>query len=518
LFEENGRNLLSLRFPQFLHINAQGVCQVEVVRQQETKGIMKIRIIVSYVPRYQKGHRWDFVPPVTGIHLAALTPREHEVQVVHEQVTAVPLDTWPDVVAISFFSGFARRAYEVADSYRKLGVKVIVGGPHASYWTEEALEHADAVVVGEAESVWEQVLHDAKRDSLQPVYQGKARELLNIPTPRYELLEPRFVVRRVMQATRGCPFSCHFCSVPDLNPGFRVRPVEDVIRDIATTSFAHRWQDKVVWFWDDNLLVKRAWAKELLRELRGLNKWWLTQASIDIVKDPELLDLMQQSGCIGIFLGIESLDDDSLKHIGKRQNKVGRYREAVQRLHERGICVMAGFISGFDEQNEASILDTAQGLNDLEFDVPFLSILTPFRGTPLYDQLLEKDRILCEKSWDHYNGYNVAFQPQQMSPNQLLQAHRSLWRKAFSPALVSQRLLRGARQLSPGGMMLSAAMNSFYGLKQITNNPPATASEIPGNIQHYRPTTSNLLTLKPRSSIEQLMPQTAPPSLAVAGK
>lgn len=443
---------------------------------------MKIRFVVSYVPRYKRGHGFQFVPPVTAIHLAALTPRHHSVEVVHEQVRASVVDDSPDVVAISFFSGFADRAYEIADKYRAIGVRVIAGGPHASYWTDEALTHFDAVVVGEAESVWPDVLADLERKTLRKIYRGEARELVNLPTPRYELLEKKFVVPRVIQATRGCPFTCSFCSVPDLNPGFRVRPVDDVVRDIASSHFPHYWQEKVAWFWDDNLLAKRAWAKNLLREMLGLDRWWLTQASIDIVKDEELLDLMERSGCIGIFLGIESLDDVDLKSVHKKQNHAAHYRDAIDKLHARGICVMAGFISGFDDQTPDAIERTADRLNAIGIDVPFLSILTPFRGTPLYDEHLRSNRILKDRDWANYSGYGVAFRPAKMSPAQLLASHRKLWNRAFCPGSVIERLSRGARYLRPGALMLSSAMNGFYGLKQVTGNEPS----VPANASHGR--------------------------------
>jgi radical SAM superfamily enzyme YgiQ (UPF0313 family) len=294
----------------------------------------------------------------------------------------------------------------------------------------------------------------------------------DMPTPRYDLLEPGFVVPRVLQATRGCPFTCSFCAVPDLNPGFRMRPIEDVVRDIAGTHFPLYFQEKVAWFWDDNLLASRRWAKTLLREMAGLGRWWLTQASIDIVKDTELLDLMEKSGCIGIFLGIESLDDGDLRSVRKKQNKAAEYRDAIDRLHGRGICVMAGFISGFDDQTEAVVTSTADRLQAIGVDVPFLSILTPFRGTPLYDEHLSAGRILEDRDWPHYSGYGVAFKPARMSPAQLLAAHRTLWNRAFHPRLVATRLARGARMLRPGAMMLSAAMNGFYGMKQLTGNEP----------------------------------------------
>ncbi len=437
---------------------------------------MKVRIIVCYASRYRRGHLVDFVPPVTGIHLAALTPPEHEVELFHEQVRPVPVDDAPDLVALSFFSGFARGAYALADRYRALGVPVVAGGPHVSYWIEEALEHVDAVVVGEAETVWSRVLADAQSGVMDKVYRGEPAPLVGLPTARYDLLEKSFVVPRVLQATRGCPFSCSFCSVPDLNPGFRVRPIDDVVRDIADSHFPLFWQEKIVWFWDDNLLVKRRWAKDLLRVMSGLDKWWLTQASIDIVKDRELLDLMEKSGCIGIFLGIESLDDVDLRSVGKRQNKAAEYKDAIARLHDQGICVMAGFISGFDDQTPETILATADRLNAIGVDVPFLSILTPFRGTRLYDEHLSSGRILAERDWPHYNGYNVAFQPARMSPDELLLAHRAMWKRAFGPKAVLERLAGAAGRLGRGGMMLAASMNGFYGLKRLTGNLPIDLS------------------------------------------
>lgn len=443
---------------------------------------MRIRIVVCYQPRYMRGHLLDFVPPVTGIHLAALTSTDHEVEVIHQQVRSVPVDRGADLVALSFFSGFARAAYALADRYRALGVTVVAGGPHASYWPEEALQHVDAVVTGEAEQAWPRLLRDFESGSLKQIYRGSPASMQGLPTPRYDLLERRFVVPRVLQATRGCPFSCSFCSVPGFNPGFRVRPVAEVIRDIQESTFPLWWQNKVVWFWDDNLLVRRSWAKQLLREMAGLDRWWLTQASIDIVNDKELLDLMQRSGCIGIFLGIESLDDRDLRSAGKRQNHPGKYQEAIAKLHDRGICVMAGFISGFDDQRPDTILATADRLNAIGVDVPFLSILTPFRGTPLYEQLLSEDRILKDRDWPHYNGYNVAFRPARMSPDQLLDAHRGLWRRAFSPRSVTERIARGRRQLRQGAMWLSLTMNGFYGLKRLTENFPAVAPLTSGEV------------------------------------
>lgn len=433
---------------------------------------MKIDIIIVYMQRYEKGHEFDFVPPITGIHLAALTPPQYEVRVIHQQVEPVNLDTDADLIALSFFSGFAPEAYRLAALFKQKGKIVVAGGPHVTFSPEETLRYTDAVVIGEAESVWAELLADAERGAMRPIYQGQPLPLNHIPTPRYDLLPDKFFVPRVIQATRGCPFTCSFCTVPSLNPGFRLRPVEEVIKDIQYNDFKYWWQRKVVWFWDDNLTANRKYIKELLRAMIPLKKWWLTQASMDIAKDEELLDLMQASGCIGVFFGIETFGQESLKEANKRQNKADHYRECIEALHARGIAVMAGFIAGFDGDTAASIEDMAHQLYDIGVDVPFLSVLTPYRGTPLYDKLEGEGRMLKNRGWEFYNGYNVTFQPQRMSAAELLQAHRTLWRTAFSLTYAAKRILRSSFRLRLGAIFLSLFMNGFYGLKKLRNNAP----------------------------------------------
>ncbi len=437
---------------------------------------MKIDIIVAYVQRYEFGHERDFVPPITGIHLAAITPIWHEVRVFHQQIDEIDFDSDADLIAISFFSGFAMAAYQLAIEFKKRGKVVVAGGPHVTYCQEEALGYFDAIVTGEAENVWPDLLLDVQRGRPQQVYTGTPCDMLDLPTPRYDLLPDRFFIKKVIQATRGCPFSCSFCTVPSLNPGFRLRPVKDVIRDASYDNFRHWWQRKVVWFWDDNLTIRRPYIRELLREMIPLKKWWLTQASMDIAKDPELLDLMKASGCIGVFLGIESFGVESLADANKKQNKIAQYKEAVGAIRKRGIAVMAGFIAGFDHDDEQSIVAMADQLMEIGVDVPFLSIMTPFRGTAVYTKLEEEGRILKERNWNFYNGYNVAFKPKQLSETRLLRAHRVLWKKSFSPIYSLKRIARGCFSLGLGAFLLSMFMNSFYCLKRLRGNYPIDMS------------------------------------------
>jgi radical SAM superfamily enzyme YgiQ (UPF0313 family) len=433
---------------------------------------MKIDIIIVYVQRYERGHEMDFVPPITGIHLAALTPEPHQVRVIHQQVQPINYDTDADLVALSFFSGFAREAYRLAKEFKARGKTVIAGGPHATFWPDEVLKHCDSVVIGEAESVWHEVVEYARRGDLKPRYEGIPQSLDGLPVPRYDLLPDRFVIKKVIQATRGCPFSCSFCTVPSINPGFRFRPVEDVLAAVQYDKFSHWWQRKVVWFWDDNLMAKRQYIKGLLRAMIPMKKWWLTQASMDIAKDEELLTLMHDSGCIGVFFGIETFSEEALKGAHKHQNRVQYYKECIEAVHRHGIAVMAGFIAGFDGDTPDDIENMARQLDEIGVDVPFLSVLTPYKGTPLYDQMVQENRMIEDRGWEFYNGYNVTFYPQKMTPDELLQAHRRLWMKAFSFRASTKRIVRSLRYLRPGAILLSVAMNGFYGMKCVRGNLP----------------------------------------------
>lgn len=435
---------------------------------------MKIDIIIAYEKRYLFGHEKDFVPSITGVHLAAITPQEHEVRVFHQQVDKIDFKTRAELICISFFSGFANAAYTLAKEFKRLNKTVIAGGPHVTYNKEESLEYFDSIILGESESIWEQVLLDFQNNNLQRIYKGVPTELKNIPTPRFDLLSDKFFLKKVIQATRGCPFSCSFCTVPSLNPGFRKRPVADVVKDASYDHFKYWWQRKIIWFWDDNLTIDRKYIFELLTELKKLNKWWLTQASLDIANDDSLLKLMKESGCIGVFVGIESFVEDSIGDANKKQNKIKGYKKAIEKIRGKGIAVMAGFIAGFDSDTKESIFQMSDKIREVNIDVPFLSIMTPFKGTAVYDDLVNSNRMIGERGWQFYNGYNVAFKPARMSADELLSAHRNLWKDVFSVGKTFRRVVKGAFKLSFGAFCLSLFMNAFYSTKRIRGNYPIT--------------------------------------------
>jgi radical SAM superfamily enzyme YgiQ (UPF0313 family) len=448
---------------------------------------MKIKIVNCWTSRYRRSDQ-HFVPSLTLAHLAALTPDGYEVTLHHEQVR--PVNVEQDVAdgvqlaALSFPTGFALHAYRLADEYRRQGIPVVMGGPHVTFLPDEASYHADAVVVGEAELLWAQVLDDFRRGHVRRVYQtNDVHDLAGLPMPRYDLIEPAFAVPHVVQATRGCPYRCKFCATATINPGFRTRPLDDVIRDIAAPHFRGWLQNKLVWFWDDNLTANRRYSKALLREMIPLNKWWLTQASLDLTDDDELLQLMHDSGCVGVFLGIETLDADALASVHKLHNLKGtpgratRYRQAIRKLHDHGITVMAGLIVGFDTDTAASVDSLLDQVRELEIDAPFLSVLTPYYGTQLYDEMLQSGRILLDRDWTYYSGYSVSYRPARMSAAELQEAHGRLWHALYAPGAALGRWLRGWATLRPGALVLSTALNGHYGLNRLTGNVPVRYRE-----------------------------------------
>jgi radical SAM superfamily enzyme YgiQ (UPF0313 family) len=449
------------------------------LRVKEDDMNRKIEIVVVYDDRYLSGHERAFVPPLTGMHLAALVGERAEVSLRHEKVRPLdPSRPSADVYFLSTGTGFAPRAYALADRLMSLGRTVVIGGPHATVFTEEALGHADAVVAGEAEGAIGELLADLGRSGLRRVYSSPPGPLDGLPPPRYDLLEPAYFIGRTVMATRGCPFGCSFCSTPRLSPGFRTRPVDEVIRDIESYSGRTWYQRRVVWFWDDNLTADKRYAKDLLFEMVPLGKLWVTQASIECTYDVRLLRLMADSGCMGVFLGIETLSRENLRAVAKGHNIPSRYEDAVRRLHDHGIAVMAGFLVGFDTETPDDVVSVADGLQRIGVDVPFLSILTPFGETPLRETL-EKQGLLLDRGWEFYNGYNVTYRPRRMSPLDLEHAHRALWARSFSARRVAGRIARGALRLAPRGLALSALMNGYYGMKNARGTGPLTPSPQP---------------------------------------
>jgi radical SAM superfamily enzyme YgiQ (UPF0313 family) len=354
--------------------------------------------------------------PLGLLVVAGLTPPEWEVTLIDENLDHPDYGRLPkpDLVGITAFTSQAPRAYEVAGMYRAMGVPVVMGGIHATFCQDEALEHADAVVTGEAESVWGQVLVDARRHALRRVYQGGISTMDAIPPARHDLLQGRYYFGSV-QTTRGCPLNCTFCSVTAFNGGtYRQRPVDDVIRELRLI------QEKVILFVDDNLIGTRkdhlAYSKDLFRTMirEGLTRPWICQATINFADDDELLELAARSGCQGVFIGFESPTVEGLMAVGKKFNlQNGRdLRRSVRRIQRRGMCVVGSFIMGIDTDRRGIGRMIARAAKEYGIDAANVLMLTPLPGTKLYAQMKREDRIESNdypQDWKYYTlTYPVA--------------------------------------------------------------------------------------------------------------
>ena len=306
---------------------------------------MNIKIINVWESQQEGKKKSSDVAPLTAAYLAALCPPEVNVTIHHEQIRPIDYNIDVDLVALTFLIANAYHAYEIADRFRNRGVGVIMGGYHASLLPEEALKHADAVVIGEAENVFTELIDDFRQGSLKRIYKAaKSHSLKGLPVPRYDLIEKEFFLNHAIQATRGCPYRCDFCSIISFNHDFRVRPINEVIRDITCYNGRNYLQNKMIWFWDNNLTGNKEYAKALFREMIPLKRRWFSQTSIDMAKDKALMRLAARSGCSSVFLGLESFSQESLRKIRKYHNKISDYKKAIETFHEYGIYVMAALL------------------------------------------------------------------------------------------------------------------------------------------------------------------------------
>jgi len=376
--------------------------------------------------------------------LAALTPPDIEVSITDENIEDVDFDNVDfdngvDLVGITSNTFLAPRAYEIADEFRTRGIAVILGGIHASMLPEEAIQHADAVVIGEAENVWTNLINDYRIGKLQQFYKSSERpKLENQPIPRWDLLKNERYVFHILQTSRGCPYDCEFCTVKAMNgKRYRFKPVKNVIREIEALISI---QNKLIFFADDNFIGNRRHAKELLRELVSLKIVYFAQASLDITKDDELLQLLAESGCKRVLIGFESLSEANLEQMNKgKPNKVEEYAKDIQKIQSYGFEVQASFIFGYDFDNTSTFEKTANFINEANIASPVLNILTPFPGTRLFERLESEERLL-HKDWMRYDSSQVCFKPKSMSPEALQNGYIWNRQQVYSYGSIFERL------------------------------------------------------------------------------
>jgi radical SAM superfamily enzyme YgiQ (UPF0313 family) len=392
------------------------------------------------------GGRFFFRMPCLGLlKVAALTPSEWEVTIVDEKVEPLPANLEADLVGITTMTTTVERGYEIADLYRRRGTKVVMGGMHASCLPDEALRHCDSVVVGEAEELWPQLLADFDRQSLQPVYRHNDGypSLQGLPRPDWEIYrEKPYLPVHFVETTRGCPIDCEFCAVTSAFGGrYRNRPQDEVLAELRSLRPFEGWftLKNCVFFVDDNIISNRAYAREFLARIADIKLHWFGQASMNIANDPQILELCRKSGCVGLFLGFETLSAEALVSMGKAVNHPEQYLQVVQKIHDHGIGIDGSFVFGLDTDDAGVFERTVEFVRRAKLEVAYFSILTPYPGTRLHERLAAEGRLLSEQ-WSLYDGSHVVYRPKTFTPEALLSGYYQALKETFSLNCIFQRL------------------------------------------------------------------------------
>jgi radical SAM superfamily enzyme YgiQ (UPF0313 family) len=410
---------------------------------------MRMTLLSPRGPLYRhRGGIWKKTmryAPLTLTTLASLVPPEIpvDIRIIDEGMDEIDPDRLDaDLVGISAITGTAPRSYEISARLRKRGIPVVIGGVHPTLMPEEAMQHADSVVAGYAEESWPQLLRDFMAGRMRRRYdQSPQLNLANLPFPQRQLFDSRLVnVGDTIEATRGCIYKCDFCVVPTAWGKPLQKPVADVIADIQQMG-ARR-----VIFLDLNLIADVPYAKELFTALIPLKIRWAGLVTTTIAWDDELLDLTARSGCKGLLIGFESLNQDSLKEAKKAFNMRRSYYDVVRRIHDRGIAIMGCFVFGFDHDTLDTFDETVEFIMESRMDLPRYAIAVPFPNTGLFKRLKAESRITTE-NWSLYDGQHVVFEPKNMTADELLQNTSRAWKKTYSYQSIWKRLAGSRTQL-----------------------------------------------------------------------
>lgn len=400
---------------------------------------MKITLII---PRWPRDSFWDVVtfkfPLLSTSLLAGLTPSQHEVSIIDESLTEIDFNEKADLIGITAITPLAPRGYEIADQFRKMGRKVVIGGIHASWLPEEAKSHSHSVVIGEADEIWAEILMDAEKGEMKPFYRQKERtDLRYLPNARRDLLPQKgYLFHNLIQTTRGCPYDCEFCSVTALHGrSYRTRPIPEVEKEIQSLERSKAY----IFFVDDNLVGNLSHAKELFTMLSHYRLRWISQGPIHIAEDEELVSLMARAGCHGLFIGFESLRQENLNLIGKQINRIEGYERGIKRLHDAGIGVYASFVFGYDYDDPSVFDEFLEFAERNRIDGAFLPILTPFPGTRIYRRLHQEERLLTQ-DWSKYDMATVVFRPKRMTAEELQEGFWEVNRSFYSIPSMLKRI------------------------------------------------------------------------------
>lgn len=405
---------------------------------------MKLTLIRPNLGDYRSS---DAMPPLALGILAARAPG-WEIDFFDEKAEALPGNDTPDLVALSVETFTARRAYAIADAYRQRGVPVVMGGYHPTFLPDEALQHADAVVIGDAEGVWERLLGDFKAHNLQPRYLGdRTAPLSDYRVNRAIFQGKRYAPVELVQYGRGCRFACDFCSIHSFyGSHVRVRPLDGLLAEIAALP-----AKRLLFFVDDNLFSNEKDLLALLDALRPLKRRWSCQISIDVARNPLWLDRLAAAGCRFVLIGFESLHPDNLKQMAKPWNKVsGSYQDVVRALHARGIGIYGTFVFGYDADTRDTIDRTVDFALESRLEIANFNALTPTPGSALYDRLREEGRLISPQWWlelDYRYG-DAIFEPRGMTAAELAEGVFAARERFYGWRSIARRAFAGDAPLS----------------------------------------------------------------------
>jgi radical SAM superfamily enzyme YgiQ (UPF0313 family) len=409
--------------------------------------------------------------------IAAYTPKSWDIELVDEAVKDVDFDAPCDLVGLSVMTCYAPRAYEIAAEFRKRGKPVVLGGVHPTYCRSEALEHCDAIVCGEAEDLWPELLSDFEAGTMKQTYaMSRFPSLERYKSPLVQLLSPdAYMTRQCSFTTRGCHFDCEFCSVSPFNgKTTRRRPVEEVVTEltqikqwiraelverIAKGSLAQALvtglrirlgvEDGTIFaFVDDLHNSNRAYCRELWAALKPLNIKWGCQATMFLGDDREMVALAAESGCVSVFVGMESLDEHALDETNKSFNRVQKFSDEIKMFHDHGIMVNPGIVFGFDHDDESVFERTVEFLNKNHVELAYFNVLTPLPGTTLYERYNSAGRIF-DRDWAKYDGKHVVFHPSRMTPEQLQEGFHWANHQLYSLLSIWKRLSGTGQRFIP---------------------------------------------------------------------
>ncbi len=390
-----------------------------------------------------------FNPYITLQQIATITPGKHTVSLLDETFQKIDFNEKYDLVGVTCCTPSAPRAYQIADKFRSRGMKVVLGGYHPSALPKEAKQHADSIVIGESENSWPLLLSDLEKNRLCAFYHSKKPVDLNsIPNLKRNIGEPKSIQARI-EASRGCPYRCEFCSISNSRIGwhvFRKKSIDKIVGELKAIP------QKFITFSDSSLTIDVNYTKALFKEMKHLNKKFICYGNVDVLnKDEELLRLAKAAGCQMFNVGFESVSQEALNSIGKNTNKIEEYSSAVEKIKDHNIAVIGQFILGFDTDTKDIFDLTIKAIRDIGVTVPSINILTPYPGTPFFERLNREGRILT-KDWTKYTLCDVVFQPKQMLPEELSDGFHKVVRKFHS---ISNMITRDLKSIKLGFYPLS---------------------------------------------------------------